>query len=62
MLEKKKKKHNLFYLAEEMLEEQPGEPTSLICKPGKESSDKMETRAGGKQRSLTSLLHRVGPD
>jgi len=44
----KKKKHNLFYLAEEMLEEQPGEPTSLICKPGKESSDKMETRAGGK--------------
>ena len=36
---------NLFHLVE-MLEKQPGEPIRLICRPGKESSDKMETRAG----------------
>ena len=39
---------NLFYLVDEMLEKQPGEPISLICRPGKESLDKMKTRAGGK--------------
>ena len=30
------------------MEKQPGEPISLIYRPGKEFSDKMETRAGGK--------------
>ena len=41
--------HNLFYLAEEMLEKQPGEPINPICRPGKESSNMMEIRAGGEQ-------------
>ena len=42
------------------MEKQPGEPISLIYRPGKEFSDKMETRVGGKQRLLPSLFHRTG--
>ena len=50
-----------FYLAEEMLEKQPGEPINLICRPEKEKSDKRpETRACGKRRLLPSLLQRAG--
>ena len=52
--------YKLFYLVDDMLEKQPGEPISLIYRPGKEFSDKMETRVGGTQRLLPSLFHRTG--